>query len=231
MPDLRVELIRRLCEIPEAELPRIASLFDHIDRSDSEEKAVYFPQATTHLPDDREAWPHAPIHRISEIGTYMVTAATVAKEHFFRGDERLSLLCDELLRSAKRFDVVLEAWAVFSNHYHWVGHVSTPPNRIGDMISHLHSTTATEVNRLDGMPGRQVWFNFWDSQLTFETSYLARLHYVHHNAVKHGLVANAADYRWCSAGWFERTATPAQIKTIYSFKCDKVKVEDSFDPV
>jgi REP-associated tyrosine transposase len=231
MPDLRVDLIRRLCQIPEAELPRIASLFDHIDRPDSEAKAANVIQTTAQLPVDGNAWPHAPIHRISEIGTYMVTAATVTKEHFFRGDDRLSLLCDELLRAAKRFDVVLEAWAVFSNHYHWIGHVATLPNRIGELISHLHSRTSTEVNRLDGMSGRQVWFNFWDSQLTFETSYYARLHYVHHNAVKHGLVRNAADYRWCSAGWFERTATPAQIKTIYSFKCDKVNVEDSFDPI
>ncbi len=231
MSELRIELIQRLCRIPEANLPRVASLFDEIEIADLKSAAAPIQQQSAQLAVGHSAWPHAPVHRISEIGTFMVTAATHAKEHFFRGDDRLSLLHDELLRSAKRFDVVLEAWAVFSNHYHWVGHVAALPNRINDMISHLHATTATEINRLDGAPKRKVWFNFWDKQLTFETSYFARLNYVHHNAVKHGLVANAAQYRWCSAGWLERTATSAQIKTIYSFKCDQVKVEDDFDPV
>ena len=67
--------------------------------------------------------------------------------------------------------------------------------------------------------------------LTFEKSYLARLNYVHQNPVKHRLVRRAADYRWCSAAWFERTATVAQVKTIYSFKIDRVKVEDDYEPV
>jgi putative transposase len=51
---------------------------------------------------------------------------------------------------------------------------------------------------------------------------------VHRNAVKHGLAAVANQYPWCSAAWFERTAAPAQVKTIYGFKIDQVKVEDDF---
>lgn len=97
------------------------------------------------------------------------------------------------------------------------------------MLKQLHGETARELNRLDGQPGRSVWHNFWDTELTFETSYLARLNYVHTNAVHHGLVPVANQYRWCSAAWFERTATPAQVKTIYGFKTDKVQVHDEFD--
>ena len=52
-----------------------------------------------------------------------------------------------------------------------------------------------------------IWHNFWDTELTYEKSYLARLNYVHQNAVKHGLVARACQYRWCSAAWFERTVS------------------------
>ena len=47
----------------------------------------------------------------------------------------------------------------------------------------------------------------------------------------HGLVRVANQYRWCSAAWFERTATPAQVRTIYGFKTDQVNVLDDFDPV
>ena len=81
----------------------------------------------------------------------------------------------------------------------------------------------------DKTEGRQVWHNFFEKQLTFEKSYLARLNYVHQNAVKHGLVRVANAYRWCSASWLERMATPAQVRTIYSFKTDKVNVFDDYE--
>jgi len=66
------------------------------------------------------------------------------------------------------------------------------------------------------------------SKITFERSYFARLNYVHQNAVHHGLVRVANQHPWCSAAWFERTATPAQVKTIYSFKIDKLQIPDDF---
>jgi len=97
------------------------------------------------------------------------------------------------------------------------------------MLGLLHEQTAKWVNRLDRTPGRQVWFNFRETTLTYEKSYLARLNYTHQNAVKHGLVPVANQYPWCSARWFERTARPAQIDTIYRFKMNRVNVPDDFD--
>jgi len=85
------------------------------------------------------------------------------------------------------------------------------------------------ANRNDGAAGRKVWHNFWETRLTHQKSYLARLNYVHQNPVKHGLVAVANQYPWCSAGWFERTARPAQVKTIYGFKTDRLKIFDEYD--
>ena len=90
------------------------------------------------------------------------------------------------------------------------------------------SDSARELNRLDDKVGRTVWFNFWDTKLTYERSYRARLNYVHQNPVKHGLVAKAVQYRWCSARWFEQTASPAMVKTIYGFKTDLLRVYDDF---
>ena len=45
---------------------------------------------------------------------------------------------------------------------------------------------------------------------------------------EHGLVPVANQYKWCSAAWFERVATPAMVQTIYSFKTDQVHVEDDY---
>jgi putative transposase len=57
---------------------------------------------------------------------------------------------------------------------------------------------------------------------------LARLNYVHQNAVHHALVPVANAYAWCSARWFESEATSAFVDTVYSFKTDKLKLPDEF---
>jgi len=96
------------------------------------------------------------------------------------------------------------------------------------VLHDFHYHSASQLNALDQQPGRSVWYNYRDTRLTHQHSYLARLHYVHRNAVKHGLVPVANQYPWCSAAWFERTASPAQVKTIYGFKTDRLGVEDDF---
>jgi putative transposase len=158
----------------------------------------------------------------------MVTAATLHKEHLFRDSSRISLLEHRLLSLAKQYEWQLEAWAVFTNHYHFVARGAHESSDLKQFLTHLHADTARELNRIDCKTGRTVWFNFWDTKLTYERSYLARLNYVHQNPVKHGLVAKANQYRWCSAAWFERVTRPAMVKTIYSFKTDKLKIPDDF---
>jgi len=202
----------------------------HLPESRLEEVERLLGGGPSPAPPQRD-WPHAPIHRLSEQGTYLVTAGTYQKEHYFRGSDRLDHLEAELLSGAKAAGWELEAWAVFSNHYHFAGHVRPESRKLSEWLAEMHYGTSSHVNQLDGCPGRQVWFNYWDTALTFEKSYLARLNYVHQNAVKHGLVRVANQYRWCSAAWFERTATTAQVATIYSFKTDRLKVEDGFAPV
>ena len=173
-------------------------------------------------------WPHAPVHRLSSNGTYMVTGATLHKEHLFCNGEKLSLLENHLLTLAKRYHWQLEAWAVFVNHYHFVACGQPDASPLDKFLKHLHSDTARNLNLKDQTTGREVWFNFWDTKLTYRNSYLARLNYVHQNAVKHGLVKLASQYPWCSAAWFERTASLSQVKTVYSFKTDKLKIADDY---
>ncbi|HQR38951.1 MAG TPA: hypothetical protein PLF26_11180 [Blastocatellia bacterium] len=117
----------------------------------------------------------------------------------------------------------LEAWAVFTNHYHFVGHSPQIEDSVRRLVTRLHERTAKHLKQTN------VWHNYWESRLTYERSYYARLHYVHTNPVKHGLVHVASDYPFCSAGWFERTARRAVVRTIYSFKIDRIRVMDDFD--
>jgi len=178
-------------------------------------------------------WPHAPTHQLSTCGTYFITTSTYQKQHHFRTGKRLQVLHRGLLTVAELFGWHLEAWAVFSNHYHFIAHSPSSAkdaSSLSDMLSMLHAKTAAWINKSDHSTGRQVWHNFRDTRLTRQRSYLARLNYVHQNAVKHGLVPRACQYPWCSAAWFERTASPAMVKSIYRFKVDKLFVRDEFEP-
>ena len=185
------------------------------------------------MPDDKIPWPHAPAHHLASSGTYFVTASTYLKHNHFAGAHRLEVLHRGLLKVTAAFGWQLEAWAVFSNHYHLVVHSPASEETaesLSAMLAELHKKTALWVNGLDTAPGRQVWFNYRETRLTFQRSYLARLNYVHQNPVKHGLVPVASQYPWCSARWFERMASAAQVKSIYRFKLDQVKVFDEFTP-
>jgi putative transposase len=214
----RLRLIAQILDAPAARL------------ADIEIAAGLTPPSPAVPPTERD-WPHAPLHRLANSGTYMVTTGTYLKEHHFRHEQRRDLLETALLARSKQAGWQLEAWAVFSNHYHFVGHASDGCEPLSVWLGDLHEDTSTQVNELDGVLGRKVWFNYWETELTIEPSYLARLNYVHQNAVKHGLVTEANLYPWCSASWFERTATRAQVRTIYRFKTDRLKIIDEFDPV
>jgi putative transposase len=185
---------------------------------------------TQDMSERSPTWPHAPTHRLSEAGTYFVTSGTYLKEHFFREQKRLEVLQRGLLKCAAEFGWRLEAWAVFSNHYHFIGHSPEEGAKsLETFLRTFHTKMARWINGLDRSINRQVWHNYWETRLTYPNSYLARLNYVHQNAVKHGLVAVAREYPWCSAGWFERTATLAQVKSIYRFKIDQVRVLDEYE--
>lgn len=173
-------------------------------------------------------WPHAPVHRLREAGAYIVTAGTHNREHYFRDAERLTCLTKSLLALASKYGWELQAWAAFWNHYHFVAE-SAQPGTLRLLVRHLHSITAKEINLRDGTPGRMVWFQYWDTLLNYQKAYLARLNYVHTNAVRHGLVCEPSAYPWCSAGWFQRTAARSFYATVMRFPSDRVNVPDEFE--
>ncbi|HOZ47839.1 MAG TPA: transposase [Candidatus Hydrogenedentes bacterium] len=173
-------------------------------------------------------WAHSPSHLFEPGSAYIATAGTYGKKHILNSPERKTLVLSALFEQAQAFGWLLEAWAVLSNHYHFVAHAPDDADTLKRMIQALHSTTARVLNAEDNAPGRTVWFQYRDTCLTNQKSYLARLHYVHTNPAKHGVVAAAENYPWCSMSWFQREAKPAFCRTVLSFKCDRVSVYDDF---
>jgi putative transposase len=98
------------------------------------------------------------------------------------------------------------------------------------MVRKLHSLATKEMNLRDGTPGRRrLWQNFRETHLTHQRSYLARLHYVHQNAVHHKLVAVGSNWKWCSAAALKKAVSPAWVKTIASFAYDEIAEKDGDD--
>jgi putative transposase len=188
------------------------------------------------LPDEEKCakgtqdWPHAPPHRLSEGGVYFLTARSAEGRHLFADDAMKDWFQETLFTLAAEFGWKLEAWAILSNHYHLIGHSPKGPEgaeSLRNMVRKLHSLTTKELNRRDNQAARtRLWQNFRETHLTHQRSYLARLHYVHQNAVHHKLVTRGSDWKWCSAAEFKQAVTPAWLKTICSFQYDEIASKD-----
>jgi putative transposase len=177
-----------------------------------------------------QPWPHAPPHWVLEPGIYMVTASTYQKQRLFDTPVILDAVTDLLLDTAKEFHWTMRAWAVLKNHYHFIaGSPADTGVSLRGWLKAFHRRAATTVNELTGCPGRRVWSNFWESRITHQTSYLARLRYVNQNPVLHGAAPDATRYRWCSARWFETNAPRAFVASVARFKTDTLPIEDDFD--
>jgi len=158
----------------------------------------------------------------------MVTASTYKRDLIFKPQQKVQFLHDSLLDTAEEFGWQLQAWAVFPNHYHFLSISPGNPENLTYFIRKLHGATSKHINAIDNTPGIKVWYQFWDSRITYQASYYARLNYVHNNAVHHGIVENSVNYKWCSAAWFERTAEKSFYKIVSGFKTDRIKVKDVF---
>lgn len=158
----------------------------------------------------------------------MITASTEHKQLLFDTREKLDLLHDTVLSVAEEQGWQLQAWAFLANHYHLVGFSPPVEKAVETLTRKAHGLTAIELNKLDDRPGRVVWYRTWDTRITFEKSYLARLAYVHQNPIKHGLTRDADSYRWCSAKWFRDSADRPFYETVMSFAIDRLNVYDPF---
>lgn len=173
-------------------------------------------------------WPHAPAHWLFEPGIYMITASTYKKMKYLNTPERRDYFRRILFSIAEEFDWQLKAWAILENHYHFIGKSPDQPESLRRFIAKLHMITAKEFNLQDQQPGRKIWFQFWDTQITFQSSYLARLRYVNQNPVKHIIATCAENYPWCSASWFMMNAPASFVETMNKIRTDRINIYDDF---
>jgi len=158
--------------------------------SDAQREETLRERQDNHLP-----W-HSPPHFGIGKDIYLLTSACYEHKPLMNTPERR----DEWERAI--FDVLekagadVRAWVILPNHWHVLASVVL--SSIRPMIARLHNGKATQWNREDDALGRKVWHGFSDRCIRNERHYFASINYIHANPVKHGYVANAADWKWSS---------------------------------
>ncbi len=61
-------------------------------------------------------------------------------------------------------------------------------------LGQLHGSSSRQLNLWDGVTGRQVWHNYWDTCIRSEEDMWQRFNYIHQNPVKHGYVQQIGDW-------------------------------------
>ncbi len=133
---------------------------------------------------------------------------------FSHGAYALALL--QTMRTiCDNYPAKLVAYVVMPNHLHFVMHPQD--GKLGHFLSRFKPAAtksmdalALEKNHLKMQAwlrteyGRNLWqdgkhsLHLWSDKLIWQ-----KIHYIHNNPVRAGLVSHSADYRWSSFGAFE----------------------------
>ncbi|HKV14778.1 MAG TPA: transposase [Reyranella sp.] len=99
----------------------------------------------------------------------------------------------------RRFDGVryrLFAWTIMPNHVH-VLIEPKPDHALGTIVSSWKRFSARMANRHLQRSGPFWQDDYWDTYIRNERHFLSTLNYIENNAVKAGLVKQAAHWPWC----------------------------------
>ncbi len=147
---------------------------------------------------------HHPPHFYLDDTWYILTAATYDHAPFLACEEAKALVRDSLKRLVSRFNLALRAWVILGNHYHLL--LKTNEGKgLTRFVGELHGSTSRQLNLREGVLGRQVWHNYWDTCIRSEVDLWTRFNYVHYNPVKHGYVERPDQWEFSSYAYYLRT--------------------------
>jgi len=104
---------------------------------------------------------HRPPHIYEAGAIYFLSGTTLHHEHLFDTCEKKGLLKNCLQRATKKYLAGLSAWVIVDWHYHLLVKVRAKRD-LTRFIKSFHGSSAIEINKHDGAPGRQVWYQYWD---------------------------------------------------------------------
>jgi REP element-mobilizing transposase RayT len=117
------------------------------------------------------------------------------------------MVAEAIQYNAANFEhYVLHAFVVMPNHVHLL---ATPTLALPKLTKSLKGITSKRANIILAMTGSRFWQEeSYDHLVRNEREFEKIRSYIEENPVRAGLVREANEYRWSSAGWVTR-GTPA----------------------
>ncbi len=180
--------------------------------------------------EEYKEYKHNPPHFFRSSSKYFITGAIYKKKYFLFTDEAKVRVFQSFNKGFNSLGWTLEDWVILHNHYHIM--VSAPDNAetLSAIMRDIHKFTALWIkkNINESKDAEKIWWNYWDTFITFEKSYYTRLNYILFNPIKHGLVEKAEDWKFGSYYYRYRKEEEYLMKLKKNYPYDKVKVRDDF---
>jgi len=121
-----------------------------------------------------------------------------ARQRIFHGNNYYEAFLETLKEASERFDAVIHAYSLMSNHYHLL--IETPKANLSRIMRHVNGVYTQRYNRLKNIDG-PLFRGRYKSILVDKDAYLLQLsRYIHLNPIdmKRPLVVKLEDYAWSS---------------------------------
>jgi putative transposase len=177
-----------------------------------------------------KTYKHNPPHLVISNSKYFITGAIDQKRMLLQSDEAKLRLIRSLKQGLNSYGWKLEEWVVLHNHYHLMAESPDKADSLSGIMRDIHKFTAMWMRKnIQAATGlEKIWWNYWDTCLTYERSYFTRLNYLWYNPQKHGVIANAEE--WTFGSLYDRIREDERyIRTIReNYPFDSVEVRDDF---
>ncbi len=181
------------------------------------------------MTEQYKTYPHNPPHLFRPNAKYFITGSTYEKKHHLRSDDAKKKVEHYMFSSFEHYGWQIEDWVLLNNHYHIMVDAPSDAVTLSHVIKNFHRFSAIWLlkNSSPRIDSTKTWYNYWDTCITFENAYFARLHYIWVNPVKHRYVADPAEWPWGS--FPERLTDEDYVTRIRAeHPCNSVKVRDDF---
>ncbi len=122
----------------------------------------------------------------------------------------------------------LDDWVILDDHYHIMTEAPAGEVNISGFVAEYHRFTALFIKKTnaDAKALPRIFQNYWDTCITYEKSYYARLNYLYFNPVKHGYVSDPEKYPWGSCYYRMCTERACLSRLLRDYPFDRVEVKE-----
>ncbi len=177
-----------------------------------------------------KTYKHNPPHLFRSNAKYFITGATYKKKYHLEEESAKQRLIESIDKGFADYNWKLEDWVILHNHYHLIVEAPESAETLSRIIKDIHKFTAMWIkkNIVSAKNEEKIWWNYWDTCLTFENSYYSRLNYLWFNPVKHSLVGKPEDWKFGSYYYRFKEELEYLKEMKHKYPFDRVKVFDDF---